>query len=269
VARPLFFRPLVSANPLTLLIYREKASKAGKGQVGKVGCVGSLWPDNFELPIDNRKEINAIRNTPEYERKVNVPVRAALKDATCSMFKDPIVTRFFNIVQEHSNGQLGEVIMLETCRRIKEFQLQKLLAASEEKRGKIEMNPIAIIKGAIENCRPLMRIEKVRVGGVVYYVPTPITEKKSYFESMRWLHQCGKWDRDSSAAERIIPHSHKRQDLYPHPHFPSRPRITIADGLAKELVDAYNLVGRAINKKYEHHKLCEQNRAYAHYRRTK
>ena len=28
-------------------------------------------------------------------------------------------------------------------------------------------------------------------------------------------------------------------------------------------------VGRAIAKKYEHHKQCEQNRAYAHYRRTK
>ena len=70
------------------------------------------------------------------------------------------------------------------------------------------------------------------------------------------------------------------------PKFPQRARVTIADGLAKELVDAYNLVGylcsqifesncchfqvgRAIAKKYEHHKQCEQNRAYAHYRRTK
>ena len=39
--------------------------------------------------------------------------------------------------------------------------------------------------------------------------------------------------------------------------------------MAKELVDAYNMVGRAIGKKYEHHKTCEQNRAYAHYRRSK
>ena len=50
----------------------------------------------------------------------------------------------------------------------------------------------------------------------------------------------------------------------------NRSRLSrIADGLAKELVDAYNLVGRAIGKKYEHHKTCEQNRAYAHYRRSK
>ena len=49
----------------------------------------------------------------------------------------------------------------------------------------------------------------------------------------------------------------------------SKPRITIADGLAKECVDAFYMTGRAINTVYEHHKTCEQNRAYAHYRRTK
>jgi hypothetical protein len=44
---------------------------------------------------------------------------------------------------------------------------------------------------------------------------------------------------------------------------------SIDEALAKEIIDAYNMIGRAINKKHEHHKLCEQNRAYAHYRRTK
>merc|ERR1712226_4811 len=162
--------------------------------------------------------------------------------------------------------------MLNTCRRIKEIQLKKYLASSEERRAKIELNPNVIIVAAIENCRPVMRLEKVKVGSVTYYVPTPITENKSYFESMRWLHQTGRWDRDESAADRIVPNTHKPltpQRKIENPQFIERPKITIADGLAKELVDAYNLVGRAINKKYEHHKLCEQNRAYAHYRRTK
>ena len=43
----------------------------------------------------------------------------------------------------------------------------------------------------------------------------------------------------------------------------------IADGLAKECVDAFYHQGKAMNTMYEHHKSCEQNRAYAHYRRTK
>jgi len=242
---------------------------------GKVGFKGSLWPEKFEEPLSSRKEIAEIKDTPEYERKVNVPIKAALKDASCSMFSDPIVTRFFNIVSERP-GQLGENIMLETCRRIKEIQLKKLLAVtSEEKKSKIEMNSLLIIKTAIENCRPLMRLEKVKVGSVMYYVPTPITERKSYFEAMRWLHlsACNNHDRDASAADRIVPNTHRRipQEVLESgaSKFSPKPKITIADVLAKELVDAYNFVGRAINKKYEHHKLCEQNRAYAHYRRTK
>ena len=84
-----------------------------------MGCKGSLWPAQFEEPLSSRKEIDQLRNTPEYGRKVNMSIKSAAKDATCSMFRDPLVTKLFNIVVEHSNAQLGEVIMLETCRRIK------------------------------------------------------------------------------------------------------------------------------------------------------
>ena len=50
---------------------------------------------------------------------MNVPIKAAAKDASCSMFRDALVTKFFNIVVEGSSGQLAEEIMLNTCRRIK------------------------------------------------------------------------------------------------------------------------------------------------------
>ena len=90
---------------------------------------------------------------------------------------------------------------------------------------------------------------------------------------MRWLHQTGRWDRDAASADRVIPNSFKPHEvelqLFPifflgistsqyfpwqlhisqldhskvtDPKFPQRPRVTIADGLAKELVDAYNMV---------------------------
>eukprot|EP00092_Neocalanus_flemingeri_P039977 GFUD01043546.1.p1 GENE.GFUD01043546.1~~GFUD01043546.1.p1 ORF type:complete len:240 (-),score=83.95 GFUD01043546.1:852-1571(-) len=216
----------------------------------------SMWSTKFEDPLTSRQEIDSIRNTPEYERKVNVPIKAALKTASCSMFKDPLLTRFINMVQEHSNAQVGENIMLETFRRIKEIQLKKYYAAAPEKREDIEKNPAVIIKTAIENCRPVMQLEKVKVGSVTYHVPTPISESRSYFESMRWLHLSGKWDRDTPEKTMVAFKSTKA-------------RITIADGLAKECVDAFYHQGKAINKMYEHHKSCEQNRAYAHYRRTK
>ncbi len=56
--------------------------------------------------------------------------------------------------------------------------MQKLLDSSEERRARIEMNPFLVITTAIENCRPVMQLEKVKVGSVTYHVPTPITETR-------------------------------------------------------------------------------------------
>ena len=78
-----------------------------------------MWPAKFEEPLKSRDEINQIRRTPEYERKINVPVKSAAKDASCSMFQDPLLQKFVKMVTEHSNAQLGERLWLETCRRIK------------------------------------------------------------------------------------------------------------------------------------------------------
>ena len=44
-----------------------------------------------------------------------------------------------------------------------------------------------IIHDAIENAKPLMNIEPVRVGAVRYTVPTPITEHFSTFKGIKWL----------------------------------------------------------------------------------
>ena len=79
----------------------------------------AMWPEKFEDPLINRKDIDSIRRSPEYERKVNVPVKAAVKSATCSMFTEPLLQKFINIVQLHSNAQMGEKIYIDTCRRIK------------------------------------------------------------------------------------------------------------------------------------------------------
>ena len=56
--------------------------------------------------------------------------------------------------------------------------MNKYYAAPEDKRSEVELSPTVIIKGAIENCRPLMSLQKVKVGSVTYYVPTPISENR-------------------------------------------------------------------------------------------
>ena len=58
--------------------------------------------------------------------------------------------------------------------------MSKYYAAAEAARSEIELSPAVIIKGAIENCRPLMSLQKVKVGAVTYYVPTPISESRLF-----------------------------------------------------------------------------------------
>jgi len=211
-----------------------------------------MWPERFEDPILDTKELNRIKGTTEYNRKAAVPVKSAPKDATFAYFQDPILLKFMKMVQLHSNGMKGEIIMLKLYDNIKSIQLKK-------KKGTVETDPSIIIKQAIENTRPYLFLEKVKVGGVQYRVPAPITDTRSYFEGMRWIHHTA---RDERGNPRWI--GRKK-----NPDEPVRPSITIWDALSKEILDAYNNTGRAISKKAEYHRICEQNRAYAHYRRTK
>merc|ERR1719457_125250 len=81
------------------------------------------------------------------------------------------------------------MIMLKVYEIIKSIQLKK------EK--DVETDPTIIIKQAIENARPYLILEKVRVGGIQYRVPAPITETRSYMEGMRWIHQSARDDRNN------------------------------------------------------------------------
>ena len=103
-------------------------------------------------------------------------------------------------------------------------------------------DPTEIIKKAIENAKPLMALENVKVGGMMYTVPAPISEKRAKFEARRWIMNAAR-DRD-------------------------RRTTRIPPILANILVDTANNTGRVISVRNEHHKTCEQNRAYAHFRLT-
>jgi len=212
----------------------------------------SMWSSRFESPIEDIKEINAIRKTPEYTRKAAVPIKAASPDISAVYFQDPILKKFAKMVQAHNNAMLGEQIMMKLYNNIKATQIAK-------GRDNIETDPTVIIKTAIENVRPVMRLEKVKVGAVIYMVPAPITTTRSYFEGMRWIHSSA---RDHRNNPRWV---WRKQN----PDEPVPKSTSIWDALANEILDAYNNTGRAVNKKTEYHRICEQNRAYAHYRRTK
>ncbi|KAG8321425.1 28S ribosomal protein S7, mitochondrial [Homalodisca vitripennis] len=70
-------------------------------------------------------------------------------------------------------------------------------------------------------------------------VPIPITPNRSSFLAMNWLIEAGR-EKDR--------------------------KIVWSQQMAHELINAADNKGRVVKRKQDLHKLCEANRAYAHYR---
>lgn len=202
----------------------------------------SMWPSGFEDPIDHKDNIRSAKETGDYKRKTLVQVKAASKYANCSLFLEQDTIKFMNNLLKEGKGFVAVEELKLTFQLIKEIQLKKYYKSSSENRDNIITDPAEILRKALDNARPLMAIQKVKVGSVVYSVPSPITYERSMFEARRWILSAAR-DREKGQAR-------------------------LHSVLANILVETAHGTGRIIAMRNEHHKTCEQNRAHAHYRLT-
>lgn len=194
----------------------------------------------FEDPVFQHGKQKELEESGEAARMAHVPIKAAWNDATSSIFYDERLRKFTNYVMKGGNKRLARELVERGFENIKRMQLERYnLAEDAEEKARIETNPMRIFHGAVENCRPVMTLTPIKRGGVKYQVPVPVSEKRSYFMSMKWLVEA------ANEKERTV-------------HFPEK--------FAWEILDAYAGQGRVVKKKLELHKQCEANRAYAHYR---
>jgi len=105
----------------------------------------------------------------------------------------------------------------------------------EERTGK---NPLEVVEQAVKNATPMMEVRSRRVGGANYQIPIEIRPDRRLSLALRWLVQSARQGSGHTMAER----------------------------LARELLDAYNNTGTTIKKKEDTHRMAEANKAYAHYR---
>ncbi|XP_047108954.1 28S ribosomal protein S7, mitochondrial isoform X1 [Schistocerca piceifrons] len=199
----------------------------------------SSYAPYFIDPVFKQNEQNRLIEEGEAQKLSHLPVKAALNDQTSSVFHDDIVRKFTNHVMKSGRKALARELVQKAFENIKRIQLERYNKANELEKSKIETNPQKIFHKAIANSRPVLHVAPIKRGGATYQVPVPITEKRSYFMAMKWLIEAAK------DKERTV-------------HFPEK--------LAWELVDAANNQGKVVRRKQELHKLCEANRAYAHYR---
>lgn len=173
-------------------------------------------------------------------KMAHIPIKPPRNNDSSSIFHDDLVSKFTNYIMKGGQKMLARTLVEKCFENIKRIQLEKYnKATTEDEKSKIQTNPVQILHDAIENCRPMLNVTPIKRGGVRYQVPVPITEKHSYFRACKWMVEA------SREKERTI-------------HLPEK--------LAYELLDAASNQGRVVKRKQDLHRLCEANRAYAHYR---
>ena len=95
-----------------------------------------------------------------------------------------------------------------------------------------------VFNKALDNIKPALEVKSRRVGGSNYQVPLEVSSDRGQTLALRWLVNYAK----------------------------NRGEKTMAERLAKEIMDAANGTGGAVKKREDTHKMAEANKAFAHYR---
>ena len=117
---------------------------------------------------------------------------------------------------------------------------QKIVyGAFDRVREKTGEEPLEVFEQAMKNIMPVLEVKARRVGGGAnYQVPIEVRAERRQTLGLRWL----------TKYTRL------------------RGERTMADRLAKELIDAANNTGASVKKKEDTHKMAEANKAFAHFR---
>jgi small subunit ribosomal protein S7 len=99
-------------------------------------------------------------------------------------------------------------------------------------------DPLEILQRAVDNVKPRLEVKARRVGGATYQVPLEVPGDRQLALALRWLVRLAN----------------------------ARKGIPTKQGLALEIMEAYQGQGSAIRKRDEVHKMAQSNKAFAHFR---
>ncbi|KAF5919481.1 hypothetical protein HPG69_006081, partial [Diceros bicornis minor] len=236
------------------------AVKAARGWLGLVLSVRSVvlrlpgltqvrWsrygPEYKDPQIDKeyyRKPSAELTEEENYERELRKTqlIKAAPATRTSSVFEDPVISKFTNMMMKGGNKVLARSLMTQTLEAVKRKQFEKYHAASAEEQATIERNPYTIFHQALKNCEPVIGLVPILRGGHFYQVPVPLGDRRRRFLAMKWMiTEC----REKKHRRTLMP-----------------------EKLSHELLEAFHSQGPVIKRKHEMHKMAEANRALAHYR---
>ena len=121
----------------------------------------------------------------------------------------------------------------------KKSTAQKIVyGAFDQIKEKTGEDPLDVFNKAMENIMPQLEVKARRVGGANYQVPIEVRPARRQTLGLRWLTQYTR----------------------------ARSERTMAERLAKEIMDAANGTGASVKKREDTHKMAEANKAFAHFR---
>uniref|UniRef100_A0A8C8SF23 Small ribosomal subunit protein uS7m n=1 Tax=Pelusios castaneus TaxID=367368 RepID=A0A8C8SF23_9SAUR len=213
---------------------------------GLIQVRGSRYGPIYLEPIVNKEEYRKpLEELSEEEKnqqqfRALQPIKATPSNVSSSVFFDPTVSKFINMIMKGGNKVLARSIMTQTLEAIKRTQIEKYHKVSEDEKESIECNPYVIFHQALKNCQPVTGIQKFKRGSKIFQVPVPLTDNRRRFLAMKWF----------------VTECRDRKNR----------RTAMHEKLSQKLLEAFNNEGPVIKRKHDLHKLSESNRAYAHYR---
>ncbi|VDD96902.1 unnamed protein product [Enterobius vermicularis] len=193
----------------------------------------------FADPVTDLEELN--KPLPKDDDRHYLFIKAQKSDESPVFYRNYLVDKFVRVCMKSGNKEkvrLGVYLALE---EVKRRQYKRWLEVDEEEKKAIELDPFAIAERAIMNCRPRMKLCVAVRGGISYQVPSPVSEEESIFRAMKTIREVCRTKAKRGAI-----------------HF--------EEILAVEFLAASKNEGASVQAKQELHKLCEANRAFAHYR---
>lgn len=128
--------------------------------------------------------------------------------------------------------------MIDGKKIVAEKQVYKAMDIIAEKTG---AKALDVLMTALNNIKPKTEVRSRRIGGAAYQVPMPVSPRRQFSLSIRWL----------------VEFSNKRSNSEYH---------TYGEKLAAEIMDAYNNQGATIKKRDDVHRMADANKAFAHFR---
>ena len=131
--------------------------------------------------------------------------------------------------------QVVNKVMSHGKKSLAERIVYDALAIIGERTGR---EPVEVLEEAIKELTPTLEVRSRRVGGATYQVPVEVPARRARTLAVRWLVQFARGRREKSMADR----------------------------LAREILDATQQQGAAWKRKDDIFRMAQANKAFAHYR---